>query len=294
VKGEQKLLAVREDQMSSEGAPMETGAPPVSQPVSSEPAGETYSAAYVNDLKAQLQRQTEQNATMKARQEAEDSRKREYLTTMQPIVTEWVKEAVEDETMAPFRHEFGPLTAFGEGLSQATSIDTALPFARAISCHSAKFKRKVEEFSQTKDASDRLAAANKELDEVKADRDTKASRIAELENLCDERLKAAEAMQEKLAKYGGITEKYDFSKLGSRETAPPEGSQSSSGTPKGGAPSRSAPPAQNVDPLFAFVGKSGGGGLRIGQSGTAHHFLGNVSGQSSEADISAAIRAGGI
>ena len=279
--------------MNIESALIETGSSPASQPVSAETAGETYSAAYVHDLKAQLQRQAEQNATMKARQEVDDTRKREYLTTMQPVVAEWVKEAVEDEAMAPFRHEFGPLTAFGDGLSQATSLDTALPFARAISCHSAKFKRKVDEFSQTKEASDRLAAANKELDELKVERDAKASRITELQNLCDERLNVAEAMQEKLAKYGGVTEKYDFSKLGSRETSPPEGSRGSSSMSNGGPP-RSAPPDRKLDPLFAFVGNSGGGGLRIGHSGTTHHFLGNVSGQSSDADISAAIRAGGM
>jgi hypothetical protein len=257
-------------------------------------ANETYSASYVADLKAQLARQSEANSAMKARQEAEDGRKRECLTQLQPVVSEFVKEAVEDETMQPFKHEFGPLTSFAEGLSQATSLDTALPFARAISCHSAKFKRSLEQFSQVKDASERLAAANREIDEIKADRDAKASRITELEGLADERLKAAEEMQLKLMKFGGVTEKYDFSKSSARETAPPNGS-AVSGAP-GGAPSRAAPPVAGMDPLLQFVGRSGSGGLRIGQSLTSHHFLGNAGGgsDSNAADISAAIRAGGL
>jgi hypothetical protein len=41
------------------------------------------------------------------------------------------------------------------------------------------------------------------------------------------------------------------------------------------------------DALFAFVSGGGRGGLKIGQSGSAHHFLGATSG---EGDIAAALR----
>tara|TARA_Y100000817_G_scaffold271347_1_gene229918 strand:+ start:13936 stop:14733 length:798 start_codon:yes stop_codon:yes gene_type:complete len=255
-----------------------TPAPPV--------AGETYSKEYVEDLKAQLARQQEESAGLKARQAAEDARRRETLKELQPAVVEYVKDAMADEAMAPYKHEMGPMTAFAEGLHEANSIETALPLARMISCHSAKFKRKVEEFAQTSDAADQLAKANKELDEVKADRDAKAARVTELEGLADERLKAAEELQQELAKHGGIEAKYDFSKLGSREVS----NASAGGADKKEPPARSVPVTPAVDPLLAFVSK-GGGGLRMQSSGTAHHLLGNAAGASGDAEIAAAIRA---
>ena len=197
-------------------------------------AGETYSKEFVDDLKAQLARQQEKSAGLEARQAAEDARRRETLKELQPTVMEFMKDALTDETMAPYKHEMGPMTAFAEGLHEANSIETALPLARTIACFSAKYKRKVEEFAQTSDASELLAKANKELDEVKAERDAKAQRVTELEGLADERLKAAEDLQQELAKIGGIKEKYDFSKLGSREVS----NASAGGVDKKEPPSR--------------------------------------------------------
>ena len=246
------------------------------------PAGETYSKEFVDDLKAQLARQSEVAAKMQARQEAEDNRRRETLKELQPTVTAFVKDAMDDESMAPYKHEMGPMTAFAAELHEAQSIDTALPLARMISCHSAKFKRKVEEFAQTSDAADQLAKANKELDEVKADRDAKSARVDELTTLCDERLKAAEALQAELAKVGGIKEKYDFSKLGSREVA---------NASAGSAGSEKKEKAPQMDPLLAHVLSAGGqGGLRMKSSGTAHHLLGTPQSTDNAHDIAAAIR----
>ena len=254
-----------------------TASPPV--------AGETFSKEYVDELKAQLARQQEKSSVLEARQAAEDTRRRETLKELQPTVMEFMKDAMEDESLAPYKHEMGPMTAFAEGLHEANSLDTAVPLARTIACFSNKYKRKVEEFAQTSEASELLAKANKELDEVKADRDAKAQRVSELEGLADERLKAAEDLQAELAKIGGIKEKYDFSKLGSREVS------NASGMDKKDAPSRSVPADHaSVDPLLAFVGQSGAGGLRMQSSGTSHHLLGNVTGGTSEADIAAAIR----
>lgn len=251
-------------------------------------AGESFSKQYVDDMKVQMQRQADELAVMKAAKQSDDNRKRDALRGLHSDVQAWVKEGVDDPSMAPFKHEMGPINDFATGLPEASSLDTALPLARIISCHSAKMKRQLEHFSQTADASDRLAASNKKVDELTESESNKSARITELETLADERLKACEAMREELAKYGGIKEKYDFSQLGKREVnAASAGSGSGSSL---AAPARSAPPQPMVDPLLAFIGKSGGGGLKIGQSGTGHHFLGAVAGQSSDADISMAIR----
>jgi len=82
-----------------------------------------------------------------------------------------------------------------------------MAIGRLISCASAKFKRSREEASQLGEKSTALAAAFKELEELKADRDGKASRIGELESLVDERTNAAKAFEAELAKNGMIKEK---------------------------------------------------------------------------------------
>ena len=48
----------------------------------------------------------------------------------------------------------------------------------------AKIKREREEFSQASGASEALGKANKELEDLRADRENKALRITELEALC--------------------------------------------------------------------------------------------------------------
>ena len=253
--------------------------PTTTAPEQTSLAGETFSKDYVEDLKKQLARQSEESARLLARQEAEDNRRRETIKELQPTVMEFMKDAIEDESMAPYKHEMAPMTHLAETLHESKALDTTLPLARTIACFSAKFKRKVEEFAQTSDAAEQLAKANKELDEVKADRDAKSARVDELTTLADERLKAAEALQAELAKVGGIKEKYDFSKLGSREVA------------KASAGDQEKKPQGNpVDELMMHVLGTGNGGVRVKASGTPHHLLGMAQSDVG-ADIAAAIRA---
>ena len=219
---------------------------------------ESYSKDYVETLKKQLEEKTRTEAMLKAKFSAHEDRQRAQLAEMQPTVQEFIKEGIELGN--DFKHEMAPMVAFGESLAKAENVDSALPLARMISVHSAKFKREREEFSKTKDAAEELAKANKELDEIKADRDAKAARISELENLAAERQTAAEKLTEELAKAGAMKEKYDFSKASSRESASADaGSASSSAAATMGS-------TEFVDPLLSFVQKAGSGNGRINQS----------------------------
>lgn len=236
---------------------------------------ESFSKDYVEQLKKQLEEKTRTEAMLKAKFSAHEERQRSQLAEMQPTVVEFIKEGLQ--LGADFKHEMAPMMAFGESLAKAENVDSALPLARMISVHSAKFKREREEFSKTKDAAMELAKANKELDEIKADRDTKAARISELENLAAERQTAAEKLTEELAKSGAMKEKYDFSKASSRESGSADGGSASSSA---GATAGSA---EFVDPLLSFVQKAGSGSGRIGQSY-------KDSGPSSDGGIAAALR----
>ena len=230
---------------------------------SAPPAPESFSAEYVAKLKAELEAKSASEAALKSKFAAHESRQRAQLAEMQPAVQAWIKEGLE--AGAEYKHEMESMVGFGDGLHQAANVESAMPLARIISCHSAKIKREREEFSANSTASEALGKANKEIDELKSDRDAKANRIAELEGLVAERTGAAEKLQEELSKAGLVQQKFDFSNAASREAAP---------TGSSSAPAaKAAPAAPFVDPLLAFVSKGNGSG-RIGLSATSHHVLG--------------------
>ena len=242
----------------------------------SAPVPESFSAEYVASLKAELAAKAESEAALKSKFATYESRQRAQLTELQPAVKAWIAEGLE--AGADYKHEMESMVGFGDNLHQAANLDSAMPLARMISCHSAKFKREREQFSQNTTAAEALGKANAELDTLKADREAKATRITELEGLVAERTTAAEKLQDELSKAGLVQQKFDFSNASSREAAPPA-------TTAAAAKTESAP---FVDPLLSFVQKSGGGGGRIGLSASNHHILG--AGGMGDQGIEAALR----
>lgn len=244
----------------------------------SAPVAETFSAEYVASLKAELAAKTESESALKSKFANYEARQRSQLTEMQPAVKAWIAEGLE--AGAEYKHELESMVSFGDNLHQAANLDSAMPLARMISCHSAKIKREREEFSQNSSAAAALGKANAELDTLKADQAAKATRITELEGLVAERTSAAEKLQEELSKAGLVQQKFDFSNASSREAAPPA---TSAPTAKGGSD------VPFVDPLLAFVSKAGSGSSRIGLSASNHHILG--AGGAGDTSIEAALRA---
>ena len=238
-------------------------------------AAETYSAEFVADLKKQLEAKTTAEAAMKARFQNYELREREKLKAMQGDVLEMIKEGIDNA--GEHKHEVQPLLEFGEKLHEAANIDSAMPLARMITTWSGTLKRTRAEFSQSKEATELLAKANGELDELRADRDQKASRIAELEALAAERLTASEKLQEELAKAGVLKETFEFSKASAREASPAAttGGASGSVVPKAAA---------FTDPLLAFVSNGATGGARLMPASSNHAILGMEGGMDSIAN----------
>jgi len=240
---------------------------------------ETFSADYVAKLKAELDASNSEKMNYKNKLGGWESQRRAQLAEMQPVVSEWVKEGLE--AGPEFKHEMAAMETFGTNLREAANLDSAMPLARMISCHSAKIKREREEFSQAKGSAEALGKANKEIDELKVQLESKTARIGELEGLVTERTEAASKMQEVVAKAGLVEQKFDFSNAASREQKP-------AGQTTGSVAHSSPQVVNSVDPLFAFVSK-GAGSSRIGLSNTGHHLLG-ASGSSGESDIASALR----
>ena len=152
---------------------------------------------------AEAQRQL---AMLKARTDMYDNQKREALTGMKEEVTEFIAGIHGADEFGAYKHELAPMTRWAAEMEKGDALETNMAIGRLISCASAKFKRTRDEASQLGEKSTALAAAYKELEEVKAERDLKQSRIGELETLVDQRTSAAKAFEDELAKAGMIKE----------------------------------------------------------------------------------------
>ncbi len=257
-------------------------------------AGETFSREYVEKLKAEAAAKSEENAKLRAFKATHDAKQREIISKMQPEINSYIENLVKENT--DHASEMGAIVDWGKSCHESASLETALPLARVLSCASAQYKRTREEASVQSERAGSLSATMKELEELKAADTAKAQRISELEQLCNDRQAAAEKLQDELARAGILKDKFDFSKLSSREkpvdgAAAPEPAPTPTGEPASLTNDRINASRRVEDELMSFVSSkaSGFGSHRIGQSGTGHAHLGATAG-SMDAEITDAIR----
>lgn len=249
------------------------------------PAGESFSKEYVEKLKADLAAKEEEASKLKAFKSSHDAKQRDVIAKLQPEINSFVEGLVKENT--DYAEDMKPLVEWSRSCHESNSLETTMPLARMVSCASAQFKRSREEYSVASEKAGTLSATMKELEELKADNANKTQRIAELEGLCNERQSAAEKLQEELAKAGVIKDKFDFSKLSSREAAPKEGSEAktetaatSNLTAVTSNASRGVSGGAFEDELLGFIRGSASdtGSHRIKQSSTGHSYLGATQG----------------
>jgi hypothetical protein len=255
-------------------------------------AGETFTKDYVETLKAKIAEQSEETAKLRAFKSGHDQKQRDVITKLQPEITSYVDALVKENP--DYSTEMKGIVDWTRNCHESNSIETAMPLARVISCASAQYKRTREEASVLSERAGSYGETCKELEATKADRDQKTQRISELETLCNDRQNAMEKLQEELAKAGVLKDKFDFSKLTSRE-AKTEGSTEEKAEVKkevAGVEQVTSQASRGFeDELMCFVNghtKMAGGTHRINQSGTSHATLGATSG-SMESEIAAAI-----
>lgn len=255
-------------------------------------SGESFSREYVESLKAQIEQRNEETAKLRAFKATHDEKQRAVISKLQPDINEFVTSL----TSANPDHaaEMAAIVDWSKTCHESNSLESAMPLARVISCASMQFKRTRDEASQLSEKATSLGATMKELEDVKADRDAKTSRIAELENYCQEQQAAAEKMQNELAKAGVLKDKYkfDFSQVTSREAkadAPLDVNSEGSIIANRSEASRSSLAVE--DQLLSFVSlkATSSSNNRVSQSKTAHALLGASSG-SVDDEIASAIR----
>ena len=253
----------------------------------SDTAGETYSKEYVEKLKADLAAKNEEASKLKAFKQSHDDKQREVISKLQPDIQSYIEGLAKDN--ADYAQDMRPLVEWSRSCHESQSLETAMPLARVISCASAAMKRTREEASMASEKANSLGAAMKELEELKAADSAKAQRITELEQLANERQEANSKLQDELAKAGIIKDKFDFSKVASREASPKEEGTKAPAVvdaPTGEAglktvtSNASRGPVALEDELMSFVrgSSSGIGSSKLFQSSTAHSLLGATQG----------------
>lgn len=263
-------------------------------PTAAAETGEGFSKELVDRLKADLAAKSEEASKLKAFKNAHDDKQRALIATLQPDIQSCVDGLVKDN--ADYAADMKPIQEWARGCHESTSLETAMPLARVISCASAALKRTREESSVLSDKASTLGATMKELEDLKAADSAKAQRITELETLANERQAANEKLQDELSKAGVLREKFDFSKASSREAGAEKAAEpapmavDSALTSVTSNASRGAAVSME-DQLFSFVcgSSNAGGSSRITQSSTAHSMLGSSQG-GFESEIASALR----
>jgi len=265
----------------------------------------------VSRLKKELEEKTTQLGNANARVADTDSRMKGYEAKELARITSWQEDA--KDFMCGFVNEeveahhpqlkddvavFTGTSGWAHTYHEKPDIQAQGALAAVSYVASKGIKRLREQASQGAAAANTLAETMKANEELTAQNSKLQKDYQDAMTLCDERQKGLETLQAELIKGGLMNEKFNFSKLTSREQTPAEphsavgvGAAAPSleavkAEASKAAGSSTANPVHQQDLLQSLLGRSNGG-LRMGQSSTQHALLGASNG---EADIGSLLR----
>ena len=272
---------------------------------------ETVRDDLVERLKKELAEQTELAARANARAGVFEEKERSRVAAYQPEAQYFMKEFLKEEIEAhhqgtTFMDDVKPLGVWSDEFTAKKDITSQGALATCSYIASRGIKRLREQASAGAAASETLANTMRENETLKQDKDKLQRDYDEAIGLANERQKGLEALQAELTKAGLMQEKFDFSKLASREAEPPAVGEPHQAVGGSGTPaletvkaeasraaamagsSRGGNPLESSGDLLSNLLNRSSGGLRMHASGTSHSFLGA---QNSEGtDIAAILR----
>ena len=256
---------------------------------------------YVERLKADLAAKTTEAASVSARMAVFEAKERARIAGWQPeaesFMCDWINKEVAEhhpqltDDVAPFTGEKG----WAKTYTEKSDIVTQGPLAAMSYVASKGVKRLIDRASAGDAAQATLADTMKANEDLSAKNAKLQKECDDFKALSDERQKGLETLQAELIKGGLMNEKFDFSKLTSRENVPePHAAGGAAAAPPlevvkaeaSKAAGASANPLQQDDLLTGLLSRANGG-LRMGTSGTNHALLGATNG---EPDIGALLR----
>ena len=255
-----------------------------------EPLADTVTKQSYEEEKARATKAVEENAALKARLEAFESRDRGMLQSYQPVMEQYIKEIATEYSTPENKIHFDSFTEWTRSCHERPNLDTQMQLGTVIHACASKLKRTREEASVQAATSEQLAQMAKENEGLKETLASKEARIGELSTSLKEIQENSEKLQLQLEKAGALQEKFDFSKATSREAdaVKENGIVTTTENASKGALGHVA----TVDPsaaLFAFVsGNAGGASARFMPSSSNHSLLGAASG--SDIGLGSALR----
>ena len=272
-------------------------------PGSVPPAGEAERDEIVAQLKRELAAQTEKAALYEKAngvfEDRERARVSAFQTEAQFFMKEWAQEEInKHHSGTSLGADIAPLSTWADEYTQKKDITSQGPLAAVSYVASKGIKRLRDEASQLSTVQESLANTMKENEELKQGKDKLQRDYDEAIQLANERQKGLEVLQGKLAEAGLMAqhEKFDFSKLTSREESAADAATTkpaephAAGTPAletvkaeaskaaGASSSRANPLDTGGDLLEGLLARSSAG-LRMGASGTQHAWLGSAGGE---------------
>jgi len=255
----------------------------------------------IKHLKEQLAEKTTREAEANARMGVYEAKERARISAWQDDAKFFMSEFVNEEIDAHhpgLKDDVAPLGAWASTYHEKADIASQGALAAVSYVASKGIKRLREQASQGAAAATTLAETMKQNEELTAANAKLQKDCDDYKTLCDERQQGLETLQAELIKGGLMNEKFNFSKLTSREQTPAEPHAAAgvgAATPSlevvkaeasKAAAGSSGNPIQQEDLLASLLGRSRGG-LRMTPSGTNHAHLGAVSG---EADLGSILR----
>ena len=265
-------------------------------------AAEQHRDDLVDRLKRELAEKTKGEAEAQARMAVYEGKERARISAWQDdakfFMSEFVNEEIDNHHPG-LKDDVAPLGNWAATYHEKSDIASQGALAAVSYVASKGIKRLREQASQGAAAATTLAETMKANEDLTAQNAKLQKDYAEAMTLCDERQKGLETLQAELIKGGLMNEKFDFSKLTSREkVAPPAEPHAAAGTAtpslevvkaeasKAAGASSSGNPIQQSDLLSSLLSRSNGG-LRMASSGTNHALLGAANG---EPDIASLLR----
>jgi hypothetical protein len=251
----------------------------------------------VERLKADLVAKTEETARANARagmyEEKERARIRGWKDDAEFFMRDFVNEEIDGfhDGSATLKDDVAPLGVWASEYADKADIASQGALAAVSYVASKGIKRLREKASANSAAAESLAATMKANEDLTAKHTKLQADYEDALKCMSERQKGLETLQAELSRAGLMNEKFDFSKLASREANPPsEPSAVATPTPAleqvkmeaskaaGSASARANPLESRGDLLSSLISRSNGG-LRMSPSGTAHAHLGAPSGE---------------
>ena len=265
------------------------------------PLAEAARDELVERLKADLAAKTEETARANARASIYEDKERERIKAWKGDAEFFMKEFVNDEIDnfhqgTSLKSDVAPLGVWASEYADKADISSQGALAAVSYVASKGIKRLRDQASANSAAAESLASTMKQNEELTA-KNTKLQADYEDALKCmAERQKGLETLQAELSRAGLMNEKFDFSKLSSREANPPAeaAAASTTATPPpaleqvkmeaskaagSSAPSARANPLEGSNDLLSSLLSRSNGGLRVNPSGTGHAHVGAPSGE---------------